>query len=151
MQRVWLCCMSKLTCVFWGGHFTGVHTFYEWNQFFLLFFLFCFVFIFPKNLGFFNLVLKIIPPTDHQALFVCCFIWIHLADDLKRTAIQRHNDYCGTLVTVWSSVGLLVRAVKTMLIFHMKCTGCWLFWTMLLTSPLHRITIICNKSLHVTI
>lgn len=101
--RVWRCAESmvvlhvKVNLCFWGGHFTDIHTFYEWKQFF-------------PNVWFINLVLKI--HTSYRLPgYVCLwFISINFADKLKTTAIQSHDDYCGTLVTVWSYVGCLLSS-----------------------------------------
>lgn len=60
VQRVWLCCMSKLACVFEVAILQMFKLFMNGTS------LFCFFKPLVLKSG-----LKIMPPTDHQAISVC--------------------------------------------------------------------------------
>lgn len=99
--RVWRCAESmvvlhvKVNLCFWGGHFTD---YFLWLEA-----------VFSKHL-----VHK--PGLKRHTSYrlpgyVCLwFLSIDFADKLKTTAVQSHDDYCGTLVTVWSYVGCLLSS-----------------------------------------
>ena len=137
------CQKKKLTCVFKMAILQIIYTFMNGTSchslYLILFWVLELRFIFPPTaqpflcvLGWIDLTMKGTQNLLMLGVMMVLFV-AHFGDSMAR------------------DVGCLSKEVEAMLVFRMKCTGCSLLWIMVLTSPFYRITIICNKSIHVII